>query len=201
MAKELLIIFTKNPEKGKVKTRLASFIGEDMALSVYQKLLQKTLKNVNDLAIDKCITYSDFINRHDIWKNNRFIKWLQSGEDLGERMHNAFTKGFKQNYDHICLIGSDIPKLTSTIIEQAFLHLYNHDLVIGPAVDGGYYLIGMKDPHPELFAGIPWSTNQVFYKTLNIAKKQHLRFATLPTLYDIDKFEDIKNEDSGFLLS
>jgi rSAM/selenodomain-associated transferase 1 len=201
MAKKLLIIFTKNPEKGKVKTRLASFVGEDVALLVYQNLLLNTLQNVTDLAFDKCVAYSDYINRHDIWDNKRFMKCIQSGDDLGERMHNAFTLAFNKKYEQICLIGSDIPKLTSTIIEQAFQHLYDHDLVIGPAVDGGYYLIGMKHPHPELFEGIPWSTNQVFHKTLNIAKKQQLRFATLPTLYDIDKFEDITNEDKGFLLS
>lgn len=201
MAKELLIIFTKNPEIGKVKTRLAQSVGEDKALSVYQKLLWHTHESVTDLTMDKCIAYSDYINQQDIWEHDKFNKCLQSGSDLGSRMHNVFVDNFRNSYDRICLIGSDIFELTPSIIEQAFRDLHNHDLVIGPATDGGYYLIGMNYPLPELFANIPWGTGQVLDKTLYQAGKQSMRIAQLPTLNDIDTIEDIRNEDMDYLLS
>lgn len=180
---------------------MARSVGEDKALSIYQKLLWHTHETVNNLAMDKCIAYSDYINQRDIWENDKFIKCLQLGNDLGLKMHNAFVEGFRNSYDRICLIGSDIFELTPSIIEQAFRDLHNHDLVIGPAFDGGYYLIGMNLPLPELFAHIPWGTGQVFEKTLDQADKQSLHTAQLPTLHDIDTIEDIRSDDKEYLLS
>lgn len=201
MAKELLIVFTKNPDKGKVKTRLARSVGENKALSIYQKLLWHTHKVVNDLAMDKCVAYSEYIDQQDIWENDRFQKCLQSGDSLGSKMHNALEEGFRKSYDRICLIGSDIFELTSSIVEQAFHNLHNHDLVIGPALDGGYYLIGMNHPLPEVFTNIPWGSEKVLDKTLDQANKLSLNIAQLPTLNDIDVVEDIRNDDKNCLLS
>jgi rSAM/selenodomain-associated transferase 1 len=201
LAKELLIIFIKNPEKGRVKTRLAHSVGEVKALSVYQKLLWHTRQIVSDLVADKCVAYSNYINQRDIWENDKFRKCVQLGEDLGSKMQNAIAVGFKAHYDSICLIGSDIFELTSSIIEQAFHDLHNHDLVLGPALDGGYYLIGMNRPLPELFKNIPWGSEQVLDKTLDKAAKHSLRISQLPTLNDIDTIGDIRNDDRAYLLS
>ena len=133
MSKNALIVFTRNPELGKCKTRLAKVIGDENALDVYKYLLQHTADVSLKVDASSYVFYSEAINKNDIWKNNHFNKKLQNGDDLGQRMHNAFDELFKLNYEKVIIIGSDLLDLNETIIENAFKALDNHDLTIGPA--------------------------------------------------------------------
>lgn len=191
----LLIIFVKNPEIGKVKTRLAKAIGEEAALAIYLKLLSHTHEIVDSLAYDKAVYYSKFVDTEDYWENKHYKKHLQKGKNLGERMNNAITDSFNAGYDSVCLIGTDIYELTTEVIKNAFSKLDSHDVVIGPAKDGGYYLIGMKKPHPEIFELAQWSTPNVFSETVKLIEKQKLSYDLTRLLNDIDNVEDLKGTD------
>lgn len=191
MMKNALIIFTKNPEAGKVKTRLAATIGNDAALAVYVQLLSHTVSITDELPSDKFVFYSSHIMQEDIWDNKHFFKQLQSGHDLGERMKNAFTDIFQQDYNKIVIIGTDCPHLNPEIILNAFAYLDLHDVVIGPAEDGGYYLLGMKQLHPQLFENISWSTDAVLTETQITCDDLQLDYYLLPTLKDIDEEKDL----------
>lgn len=196
----LLIVFMKNPELGRVKTRLAAVVGDKKALDIYQKLITKTKKEVFNVDADLMVCYSDRPMKADSWKNGHFYKEIQEGDDLGMRMHHAIFSGVSMGYCNICLIGTDIYDLTTDIISQAFNLLKNHDMVIGPAHDGGYYLIGMKKSYPVLFDKIPWSTPEVLEKTIAIAKAEGIRYARLSMLNDIDEYKDITGEAAKYLL-
>lgn len=188
--KNLLIIFTRNPEPGKVKKRLATTIGEKAALDVYSFLLQHTCKVTRNLPCDKVVYYSDFIQKKDIWKNDVFHKKKQKGTDLGERMKNAFKKGFNEGYFHIVIIGSDLYDLQEEDLKKAFLGLKEHDYVIGPAQDGGYYLLGMNSLNSDLFRNKKWGTDTVLQDTLQEIKNEEL--ILLDERNDIDTYEDLK---------
>jgi len=151
MQKNLLLIFTRNPEIGKVKTRLAKTIGNEKALEIYILLLEKTKEITKDLNCDKAVYYSVKIRENDIWDENIYQKHQQKGEDLGIRMQNAFLKGFNDGYEKIMIVGSDLFDITPNHINEAFEKLNSNDVVIGPAEDGGYYLLGMKKNHPAIF--------------------------------------------------
>ena len=188
---EALIIFAKNPEAGKVKTRLAATIGDEAALIVYHRLLFHTATVTGELAMDKFVFYSEQIIHQDIWENKLFFKQIQKGNDLGERMENAFEDLFDKGYDKIVIIGTDCPVLTTGIITSAFTCLDTHNVVIGPAGDGGYYLLGMKQMHVSLFQNIPWSTNTVLVDTMYRCDALKLNYASLSTLNDIDVEKDL----------
>lgn len=193
MSKIALLIFMKNPVFGKAKTRLAKTIGDAKALEVYSILLEHTFKITTSLSYDKFIFYSDFITQNDIWKKNCYHQQLQEGDDLGKRMHSAFASIFSQHYEKAVIIGSDCYELTSEIIERAFDALDTHDVVIGPAKDGGYYLLGIKSLQSALFQDKRWSTNSVLQDTINDIQKMKLKFALLETLNDIDEVEDLQS--------
>ncbi len=197
----LLIIFVKNPKIGKVKSRLAKSIGDKMALSVYKKLVKRTKEITIDLPIDKRVYYSETIEDDDLWENSIYQKRLQKGGDLGERMYNAFKEASSDSYHNICLIGSDIMELTSEIVLQAFSLLADQHIVLGPSLDGGYYLIAMKLPVKELFLNKKWGTKEVFSEAIHGIKKMKLDYALLPTLNDIDEVGDIRDIDKDYLLS
>ncbi|MBK9191231.1 MAG: TIGR04282 family arsenosugar biosynthesis glycosyltransferase [Crocinitomicaceae bacterium] len=188
-----LIVFIKNPTAGKVKTRLAEMIGEQKALKIYQHLLDHTLRVSSSADADKIVYYSDFIPANDVWKKAGFEQALQSGTDLGERMTNAFRSSFIKGYEKIILIGSDCFEIDPEHIEDAFSKLSDHDLVAGPAKDGGYYLIGMKEPNPEIFADIKWSQPDVLKITPEKASSKGLKTALTDELSDIDDFSDLMN--------
>jgi uncharacterized protein len=191
IAKELLIIFIKNPELGKVKTRLAATLGPEKALIIYNQLLSHTRKITEKLPLPQALYYSDFIPAKDSWDSQVFRKQVQSGSNLGERMLRAFQEGFNEGYNRICIIGSDCFELTSEIILNAFKKLEEHDVVIGPAEDGGYYLLGMQELQPYLFANKSWSTEAVLQQTLDEIKLKGLSVALLPTLTDVDEEKDL----------
>ncbi len=190
-SKKAIIIFTRNPELGKVKTRLAKSIGDENALNVYKFLLQHTVKITEKLNVDKYIFYSESIHRDDIWNPDIFRKKMQSGNDLGERMQNAFSEILGMGYEKVLIVGSDIYELQQRDIEKAFEALENSQFVIGPAKDGGYYLLGMKQMRAEIFQNKIWGTSTVLEETLNDLKEKE--YTLLPEMSDVDYYEDIKN--------
>jgi len=189
--KELLIIFLRNPQLGKVKTRLASSIGEVQALEIYNLLLNRTRTITQGLAYDKVVYYSDFIDNDDNWSSANYKKALQKGDSLGQKMHHAFQQGFDGGYNKIGIIGSDCYELDQDTIECAFYELDKHQLVIGPANDGGYYLLGMKTMVPSLFKNKLWSTPLVLEDTLNDAEDLDLSVKLLQQLNDVDFESDL----------
>ena len=150
-SKNALIIFTRNPELGKCKTRLAKVIGDEAALEIYKYLLNHTAEISKNIKADKFVFYSDDIKKEDLWNKDIFRKKLQYGTDLGARMENAFTELFQLNYEKVLIIGSDLLDLNTKQVDDAFQLLNINDIVIGPAKDGGYYLLGMKSPHLKVF--------------------------------------------------
>lgn len=190
MHKNLIITFTRNPELGKVKSRLAKDIGEASALEVYKLLLEHTKNVLLQLDYDKAVYYSVKIRENDIWDSEIFSKHQQFGNDLGERMYNAFKNGFEKGYKNIIIVGSDLYDLDAEIINTAFKKLESHDNVIGPAADGGYYLLGMKTLHPSVFKINNWGTQTVYKQT--ISKLNTNSVYVLDTLNDIDYVEDLE---------
>lgn len=192
MGGRALIIFIKNPEPGKVKTRLAADIGDEKALQLYRRLMHHTKEISRAARADKLLFYSSFVSVDDDWPQNEFQKKLQKGVDLGGRMKNAFEFAFEQGYEKACIIGSDCFQLDENIIDQSFDELSSYDLVIGPANDGGYYLLGMKKLYQNLFEDKQWSTDRVFDEAMAEADKQGLKIKVLPELIDVDYLEDAK---------
>jgi len=190
MNKNALIIFTRNPELGKCKTRLAKSIGDEAALNVYKFLLQHTANVAKKIEASRYVFYSVEIHDNDIWNTTFFSKKRQNGEDLGLRMQNAFKELFDLGHEKVVIIGSDLYDLDAKYIEEAYKQLDTHDAVIGPALDGGYYLFGMKTVLPNVFQNKEWGTETVFKATTKDLKNYNIHL-TKP-LNDIDTFEDIK---------
>ncbi len=188
-ADNALLIFIKNPIPGKVKTRLASSVGDEEALRIYRELLGHTRKVTSAVDTTRCLYYSHFIDEKDEWNPNLFQKHLQYEGDLGMRMSMAF-KDQTTNHSKAIIIGSDCAQITASIIQDAFNGLDESDVVIGPSFDGGYYLLGMNSWHPGLFQDIEWSTSSVYESTLSSIKSLGLTYRALPTLSDIDYLED-----------
>ncbi|MHA7056391.1 TIGR04282 family arsenosugar biosynthesis glycosyltransferase [Aquimarina sp. M1] len=185
------MIFTRNPELGKCKTRLAATIGDQAALEVYDLLLKHTVSITKNLKPTKEVHYSTSIGHNDIWDAAIYNKNLQVGEDLGARMFNAFRNGFEAGYTNIIIIGSDMYDLSQSDIDNAFDMLKIYDYVIGPAEDGGYYLLGMKKLNPQVFENKSWGTNTVLKNTLNDLQLTNTKL--LEERNDIDYYEDIKD--------
>ncbi len=189
--KRLLIILTRNPEAGMVKTRLAKSIGDEKALEIYEKLRCHTASVAEKVNSSRMVFYSRTLPSSDIFLNKSFTAALQNGADLGERMLHAIQSGFEKGFGHIVLIGTDCLELTPATLEEAFTALEEYDAVLGPAVDGGFYLIGMNRPIEELFLGREWSRPDVLQKTTGILQKQAIPYRLLSELSDIDTFEDL----------
>jgi len=187
----LLMVFAKNPELGKVKTRLAKTVGDKKALEVYLKLLEHTYSIADKTFADKAVFYSNRIEEFDILDYYKFPKFLQKGNDLGERMDRAFGEAFAQHYQKVVIIGSDCYELNEEIIEDAFKLLNDHNVVLGPALDGGYYLLGMDRHYSHLFRDKKWSTSDVLLDTILDVKKLKLSYTLLPTLSDVDEEKDL----------
>jgi rSAM/selenodomain-associated transferase 1 len=184
-----LIIFTRNPELGKVKTRLAAKTGDEIALKIYKFLIDHTVEITKGLKVDKYVYYSDQVHDNDQWDDTIFRKRTQHGEDLGVRMQLAFHDLFREGYEHIIIVGSDIYDLSTEDINMAFDSLDSHDFVIGPAEDGGYYLLGMKQLKSELFMHKDWGHNTVFNDSLKDLIDEKVK--VLPMRNDVDYYEDI----------
>ena len=193
-SKKALIIFTRNPELGKVKTRLAKSVGDEIALEIYKFLLKHTVAITKNLNVDKYVFYSENIHREDIWDPEIFRKKLQTGTDLGEKMQNAFSELFDMGYEKVIIVGSDIFELGQSDIENAFEVLQTTETVIGPATDGGYYLLGMKERNAALFQNKNWGTATVLEETL--ADLGQKKYVLLEERNDVDYYQDIKEIDA-----
>lgn len=191
VSKKALIVFTRNPELGKCKTRLAATIGDQSALDVYRFLLDHTVKITSPLTADVYVYYSEKIKEIDIWDTTVFRKKQQQGHDLGAKMQNAFTEVLHMGYQKAIIIGSDMYDITTQDLEDAFSTLEDNNFVIGPAQDGGYYLLGMKHLKPPLFKNKKWGTNTVLSDTLKDLELENL--AILAEKNDVDYYEDIKD--------
>lgn len=191
--KHALIIFVRHPEPGKVKTRIGAVAGHEVALAIYDKLLQHTQEITAALAADKFVYYADALADNDLWSKRQYKKARQEGTDLGERMRNAFTTVFSKGYEKVCIIGSDCYELTTALLERAYEELDAADIVIGPAKDGGYYLLGMKGGVKDVFKHIEWSTGKVLQQTIQLIAPKH-QYTLLPCLRDVDTLEDVPTE-------
>lgn len=192
-----LIIFIKNPILGTVKTRLAKTIGNESALKVYKDLMEKCRKESLTVEAIRHLFYSKQILEHDQWSSTDFEKKLQAEGDLGKKLSDAFQTVSKIG-EKVLVIGSDCYDLTATLIEEAFDKLEDNDLVLGPANDGGYYLLGTKSFSPFLFEGINWSTETVLEETVKQANKHNLKVAILKELVDLDTIEDLNQSGYPF---
>ena len=191
-----LLFFIRYPEKGRVKTRLAASIGDERALKLYRNFLLSILSTLNKgtFLFYLCFYPADALESLRKWLGRDYLYIPQQGEDLGERMKNGFMEAFDSGFKRVVLIGSDIPDLPLEFIEEAFASIREKDCVIGPSLDGGYYLIGFKDTKfsPQVFKGILWSTERVFEETMKILEREGLTVHTLRPLRDIDKIDDLR---------
>jgi len=199
MNKDAIIIFLKYPELGRTKTRLAKTIGDKNALKVYEELLKHTNLITKDLKADKYLFYDKVSENKMPWGDDAYFTAYQIEGDLGRRMQDAFELLFSKGYERVVIIGSDCYELNQTIIEDAFNALQNEDAIVGPAKDGGYYLLGLKKMIPELFTNMPWSTNEVFTKTIGVLKNLNVSYHIGPVLSDIDTVDDLPEELKSIL--
>jgi len=193
MADNFLIIFVKNLVPGMVKTRLSEEIGMFMALEVYQELVNHTAKVTRKVEADRMVFYSEYVEVEDVFDDEHFTYGLQQGASLGEKMKNAFQQAFDKGYSRVTIIGSDCYDLKKKHLDEAFDQLEINDLVVGPAVDGGYYLLGMNGYHPEVFEGKNYSHDKVFDELMQEVEKQGLDCYQLEALNDIDVLDDMKD--------
>ena len=189
MKTNLLLVFCKNPQKGKVKTRLAKSIGDDNALIIYEKLLEKTAEVLNQLHCDIKIYYSENIPEQDSFKHVKANKKLQIGDDLGKRMGKAFQEELN-THQKVVIIGTDLWTLERQDIENAFAALNQNTAVLGPSEDGGYYLLGLTRFISSLFKDKAWGTAEVLEKTKSDLQGEKVYL--LPEKNDIDTLEDLQ---------
>jgi uncharacterized protein len=197
MDRNVVIIFIKYPVPGMVKSRLALDLGKKRAAEIYRELAETVVANVTPQAPEDdyeiSLNYSPESAAQQItaWFLRNHLFSPQQGSDLGERMNNAFQHAFAAGYTKALLIGSDCPDISRTIVNRGFTLLDTHNIVLGPAHDGGYYLIGLRRPEPGLFYGVGWGTERVLQQTLDKINDAGLTAALLPQLRDIDRIEDL----------
>ena len=197
MKLDAILYFVKYPEPGKVKTRLAKTLGFEKAAHLYRQLAEGNLQILAPLHqanLLKVIIAFDPADRYEAmrtWLSPRYDYLPQKGTDLGERLRNAFHHAFNQGFHRVIAMGSDILFLNSDLILQAFDELDTCDVTIGPARDGGYYLIGLSKETPLLFQNIPWSTADVLTSTLSSVQNQRLSYSLLRELEDVDQADNL----------
>ncbi|GAB2871903.1 TIGR04282 family arsenosugar biosynthesis glycosyltransferase [Hymenobacter ruber] len=190
-----LLVFARVPALGRVKSRLAAGVGEPAALAIYRELLAITNAAIVDAGVPATVWLADTAGPVPTAAETR--EWAahhaqcQPEGDLGARMTAAFAAAFEAGAGRVAIIGTDCPGLRDTHLTQAFALLETNDLVLGPATDGGYYLLGLRQPRPELFQNKTWSTDSVLADTLADAGRLGLRVAFLPTLRDVDDADDL----------
>jgi rSAM/selenodomain-associated transferase 1 len=199
--KGCILFFVKAPGQTTVKSRLAEAVGGDKARELYRNFVLDILDTLSDVVAG---------GEHDLrvffyppeagpeireWLGSSYTCLAQQGDDLGERMQNAFLAGFAAGYRRAILIGSDTPDLTNSIIKTGLSCLNTHPAVIGPACDGGYYLIGFQSQAflPAIFCDMPWSTDEVYTRTREVFRRTHTDVFVLPTWRDIDTIADLRD--------
>lgn len=192
--KDLLILFAKAPEPGRVKSRLVPFLSAEAAAQLQRAFFLDTLQLTDSLPLRRavaCFPDADHPFFVRCGKERPLLLFNQEGTDLGERMKSAFEWGFSQGFEKVVLLGSDAPTLPPAFIKEAVDRLESSPLVFGPSVDGGYYLIGGRPPVPAVFDGIAWGTHTVLSATLEKITRRKVRGHLLPFWYDIDRPEDL----------
>ena len=205
--KKAIVVFAKAPIAGQVKTRLIGTLTEEEAKDLYICFLKDTFESLeelveeaqeenedDELSLVLCFTPADEIEAFEAADLNGCLMLAQSDGDLGERMKNCFDDLFRLKFQSVIIIGADTPTLPSEFIAQAFTILTEEKnaVIIGPTVDGGYYLIGMNSPHPPLFENISWSSDQVMLQTRQQAKTNNLQLSLLPEWFDVDSPNDLE---------
>lgn len=183
---------------GKVKTRLAKTIGDKLALEVYKSLLNKTAKVTSGLSCNRYVFYSKHAENDEF---DGAIKLVQRGTDLGGKLQHAFIQVFNDECNKVIVIGSDCYDLSTDVIENAFKILDSKDAVIGPAKDGGYYLLGMRKMSEEVFQDIPWSTKDVYEQTVEKFRMLNWSFERLEELKDVDYEADLPQDWKKLLIN
>lgn len=194
MKKDAFILFLKYPERGAVKTRLAKELGDDLTYELYQCFLADISAMTRQIKAETIIAYSG--PKGVSFSDFPGIQCLhQRGNNIGARMHGAFLDVFAQGFERCVLTGSDSPDLPTVLVNDSFDKLDVADVVIGPSVDGGYYLIGCKRQslRPSIFHDMRWSTTGVFTEAVKRLSESGLKFAQLPQWSDIDEFDDLRN--------
>lgn len=191
-----LIIFTRYPEPGKTKTRLIPALGAVGAANLQRQMTEHTIFQVQALQKTTPISWEVRFTGGNLqlmadWLGDDLLYHTQGQGDLGSRMGRSLTESWQSGAQKVIIIGVDCPGINAHILAQAFEQLHTHDLVLGPAIDGGYYLIGLCRPFPELFFNIDWGTSQVLQQTMNIAENLKISVSFLPPLGDVDLPEDL----------
>jgi rSAM/selenodomain-associated transferase 1 len=187
-----VLLFAKAPRLGRVKTRLAADLGEEAALRLYRAVGARVAADVGErYALNVWHDPPDGRDEMRAWLGeHRYFP--QEGRDLGERLAHAFAWHFGRGENPVIVIGADAPGVSGVTVAEAERHLGDSDVVIGPAVDGGYYLLGLRAPSPTVFEGIPWSTDRVFSVTVARCRGCHFRVQVLPVLRDLDTAADLE---------
>lgn len=194
--KKVIIVFTRYPKPGQVKTRLIPELGPERATILHQSMTQHVVACAREAALT---TQASLQVHFQGGSREKMMEWLgtgityhpQRGRDLGERMREAFRRTLREGAHRVVLVGSDLPGLTREILDQAFQALESCQVVLGPTLDGGYYLIGLKEDSPELFFGIPWGSKDVMKSTLERIAKLGLKVKLLEMLEDVDRPQDL----------
>ncbi len=194
---QLILLFVKAPIRGQVKSRLAAVLGQDAALELYRNFVLDILSSIETSGIPFRICYHPLDSGETVrnWLGGHLQYMLQEGDNIGEKMERAFRRAFSEGATRAVLIGSDIPDLPPALLLNAVGRLDQAGAVIGPARDGGYYLIGFRNDAfvPGIFHGPKWSTNTVFSKTLQIFGQEQREVSVLPSWQDVDTIEDLKD--------
>lgn len=194
-----LLVFTRYPEAGSVKTRLIPALGERGAAEIHKKMTEDTVKTASLFCGEVEVHFSGGNQKlMQDWLGNRLGYRKQKGSCLGEKLGNSFHEAFNEGLRKVVVIGSDCPELNVGHLDDAFSLLDKTDLVLGPALDGGYYLIGLRKYQPELFNNIDWGSRFVFQQTMKIAERLGLKTAKLEKLADIDLPEDLASRHNCF---
>lgn len=192
----VILVFMKAPRTGQVKTRLALKVGDAMALELYRAFVEDVLSTCRATAysVTVMVAEADGLEEVRSWLGDGYSYAVQEGDDLGERMSNALRRIFERGWRQALLIGSDIPDLPAEIIREGFEALDSHDAVVGPARDGGYYLIGFRSGgfRSSVFEGVEWSAGSVFSHTCGLLAENLLSFKVLPHWNDIDTPDDLE---------
>jgi len=190
-----LVVFARWPEPGQVKTRLSPALPPELAAAFYEAMVRDTIETGRLASVDRRYLYWLGAPPDRPWsraaREAGYRETLQRGSDLGTRLEAAFEELLSGPGEHVVVVGTDAPELSPALIAAAFARLASHDLVLGPTLDGGYYLVGLGRRAPEIFHGIPWGTDQVLARTLERAGGAGLTTALLDPLSDVDVPADL----------
>lgn len=191
-----VLFFVKYPIQGKIKTRLATELGEEVVVELYKNFVLDMLSTIWRLNVPIRIYFhpESAGDKMKGWLGEQYAYIAQEGSNLGQRMKNALAQTFEENFSRAILVGSDIPDLPADFLIQALQSLESHHAVIGPSSDGGYYLIGFSKAHflPEAFDGISWSTENVFQQTIDVLEGHSGNVHILPEWFDVDTPVDLR---------